>query len=108
MIVLFGGGITMAWVPGYIRFDISPERQRLFKGDIVLTRNDDLVIYGVIKESKGNKPVPGALVNIMARSAGGKELPLSHSYSGSDGHYLLTVNKRSIPRGSAIFIRAKS
>lgn len=98
----------MAWVPGYIRFDLGPERQRIFRGDIVLTRNDHLVIYGVITESKGNKPVPGALVNIMARSAGGKELPLGHSYSGSDGHYLLTVNKSSIPRRAAIFIRAMS
>lgn len=97
----------MAWVPGYIRFDLGPERQRLFRGDIVLARNDDLIIHGVIKESKENRPVPGALVTIMART-GGKELPLGHSYSGSDGHYLLTVNKRSIPRGAAIFIRAKS
>lgn len=98
----------MAWIPGYIRFDIRPERQRLFKGDIVLTWTDPLVIHGVIKELKGNKPVPGALVKIFARSAGGQEIPLSHSYSGSDGHYLLTINKRSIPTGAAIFIRAKA
>jgi len=66
-----------------------------------------LIFHGVVAEAEGSTPVPGALVKAFARSAGGREIPLCHSYSGGDGHYLLSVNKNKIPAGTAsIIVRA--
>lgn len=97
----------MSWVSGYVRFDKPSEQQRLFKGDILLTRVDDLIFHGAVTEAEGKNTVAGALVKVFARSAGGKELPLSHSYSSSDGRYLLSVHKNKIPPGTAaIVVRA--
>lgn len=94
----------MAWVSGFVRFDKPSESQRVFNGDIHLTRVDDLIFHGVVSEAKGKTPVPGALVKVFARSAGGREVPLSHSYSSGDGHYLLSVNKKKIPAGTVLII----
>jgi len=97
----------MAWVSGYVRFDQPLEYQRFFNGDIFLTRVDDLIFHGVVTEGEGKTPVSGAVVNVLARSAEGKEISLSHSYSGGDGHYLVPVNKKSIPTDTtAIIVRA--
>lgn len=99
----------MAWVSGYVRFDKPSESQRIFNGNIILTRVDDLIFHGVVTEAEGKTPVPGALVKVFARSSDGREAPLSHSYSSDDGHYLLSVNKKRIPSGTAhIIIRAAS
>lgn len=95
----------MAWASGFVKFNNPPKQQRLFQGDITLKIVDDLVFHGVITE--GKNPVPGALVKVFARSAGGREISLGHSYSNNDGYYLLTINKNRIPPNTvAIFIRA--
>lgn len=97
----------MTWVSGYVRFNKPSENQRLFNGDILLTRINDMVIHGVVTEAEGKTPVPGTLVKVFARSAGGREVPVGHSYSTDDGHYLVSFNKNSIPPGAtAILIRA--
>jgi hypothetical protein len=97
----------MAWVSGYIRFHKPPEQQSHFKGDIILKRAADLVLHGVITKADSRTPVPGALIKVFARSPGGREVPLSHSYSGGDGRYLLSIKKDGIPAGTAaIIIRA--
>lgn len=96
----------MAWVSGYVRFDKPSESQYIFNGNITLTKVDDLIFHGAVTEAEG-KTVSGALVKVFARSAGGKELPLGHSYSSDDGHYLLSINKSRIPAGTAhIIVRA--
>ena len=97
----------MAWVSGYIRFNLPAENERLFKGDLVLKKNDDLVMHGIVIEAATKTPLPGVLVKAFARSARGHEWPLNHTYSGSDGHYMLSIDKQKIPAGTAeIFIRA--
>ncbi|MHB8156560.1 MAG: hypothetical protein ACYDEQ_04120 [Desulfocucumaceae bacterium] len=97
----------MTWVSGHVWLDLPAERQRLFNGDIVIKKVNDLVLHGVVTEAERKTPVSGALVEIYARFAGGQEVLLSHSYSSGDGHYLLTLNKKSIPAGTrAIYIRA--
>lgn len=97
----------MAWISGFVRFDKPSENQRLFNGDISLTKIDDLVFHGLVTEEEGRSPVPGALVKVFARSSGGRELPLGYSYSSSDGRYLVSVNKKRIPPGTAaIVVRA--
>lgn len=97
----------MAWITGHVRFDKISEENRVFNGDIILRRVEDLIIHGLVKEADGDTPVTGALVKVFARSAGGKELPLSHSFSSGDGKYLISVNKKRIPPGTAaIIVRA--
>ncbi|MDD4238453.1 MAG: hypothetical protein PHT62_07845 [Desulfotomaculaceae bacterium] len=96
----------MAWVSGAIEFKTS-EEQQLFEGNIVLTKVEALVLQGVVMESDGQKPVPGALVMVYARLNDGKEEPLCQTFSSKDGHYLLHVDKDKIPVDStAIIIRA--
>lgn len=97
----------MAWGSGYIRHNLPTKEQRVFKGDIVLPEIDDLVIHGVVTEDSGKAPLPGALIEAFARSAGGREAPLNHSYSDGHGHYLFSIDKRKIPAGTtAILVRA--
>lgn len=97
----------MAWISGYAGFKRPSEHQRFFNGDVLLRKVNSLVLHGVVTEEKGKAPVPGALVKAFARSAGGKELPLTHSYSGGDGHYLMPLNRNLIPAGAvAIIVRA--
>lgn len=97
----------MAWASGFVKFNNSPDQQRCFQGDITLKRVDDLIFHGVITEPERNNPVPGALIKVFARSSGGREISLGHSYSSTDGHYLLTIKKNSIPPDTAvIFVRA--
>jgi len=97
----------MAWISGYVKFDQPLEYQGFFNGNILLTKVDDLIFHGVVTEGEGKAPVSGALVNVFARSAGGKEVSLSQSYSGGDGHYLVPVNKKRIPTDTTeIIIRA--
>lgn len=40
------------------------------------------------------------MVKVFARIGNNQELPLGHSISGYDGHYLLYVDKDIIPDGS--------
>lgn len=97
----------MAWVPGFIRFNKPQEQQIIFNGNIIIKRVRDLVLHGQVTEAEGKTPVPGALIKAFARSPGGKEILLSHSYSSDDGHYLLSINNKGIPAGTAaIIIRA--
>ncbi|MFZ5643094.1 MAG: hypothetical protein ACOY46_05855 [Bacillota bacterium] len=97
----------MAWVSGFVRYTKTSENQRLFQGDIVLKKVEDVILHGTITEADGKGPVPGALVKVFAQSADGREIALGHSYTGEDGHYLLAVNKNKIPAGTAaIYVRA--
>lgn len=97
----------MAWVSGAIEFEKPSEDQQLFEGNIVLTKVEALVLQGVVVESEGQKPVPGALVMVYARLNNGKEELLCQTFSSRDGHYLLHVDKKKISVDStAIIIRA--
>jgi len=99
----------MAWVSGAIVFEKPSEDQQLFEGNIVLTKVEALVLQGVVMESEGKKPVPGALVMVYARLNDGKEEPLCQTFSSRDGHYLLHVDKKKISGDStAIIIRANA
>lgn len=98
----------MAWVSGSIEYEKPPENQRHFEGDIVLSKVDALVLHGVVMESEGKKPVPGALVMVYARMNNGKEEPLCHTFSSADGHYLLHVDKKLMDSATAIIIRASN
>lgn len=97
----------MAWISGYVRFEKPSKDQHLYTGDICLRKAEHLIFYGLLTDADRRTPVSGALVNVFARYAGGKEMPLSHSYSSSDGHYLVSVDKKRIPAGTAaIIVRA--
>ncbi|MCG9969806.1 hypothetical protein L9W92_17535 [Pelotomaculum terephthalicicum JT] len=99
----------MAWVSGAIEFEKPSENQRHFEGNIVLKKVDDLVLHGVVMETEGKKPVPGALVMVYARINGGKEEPLCHTFSTSDGYYLLQLDKNRISEDTtAIIVRASA
>lgn len=96
----------MSWVSESIVFEKPTEKQRQFEGNILITKVDDLVFHGVVLESEGKTPVPGALVKVFARVNDGKEEPLSHTFTSSDGHYLLHVDKKKIPAyATAIIVR---
>jgi len=99
----------MAWVSGVIEFKKPSENQHHFEGNIELTKVDDLVLHGIVMETEGKKPVPGALVMVYARIDGGKEEPLCHTFSGSDGYYLLQLDKNKISEdATAIIVRASA
>jgi hypothetical protein len=99
----------MAWVSGAIEFENPSENQHHFEGNIVLSKVDALVLHGIVMETEGKKPVPGALVMVYARINDGKEEPLCHTFSCSDGHYLLHVDKKKITEDvAAIIIRASA
>lgn len=99
----------MAWVSGVIEFEKLSEDQKLFEGNITLTKVDALVLQGVVMENEGNTPVPGALVMVYARLSDGKEEPVCQSFSGKDGRYLVYFDKKKIPENStAIIIRANA
>ena len=87
----------MAWVSGSIVFEKPSAEQEQFKGDIVITKIDTIVFHGIVLEGEGKTPVPGALVKVFARLNDGNEEPLAHSLTGSDGYYLLQVDKKKIP-----------
>jgi hypothetical protein len=99
----------MAWVSNAIEFVNPSEDQKLFEGDITLTKVNALVLQGVVMENEGKQPVPGALVMVYARLKDGKEEPLCQTFSSKDGHYLLHVDKKKIPGDStAIIVRANA
>lgn len=99
----------MAWVSGAIEFEKPSENQHHFEGNIVLSKVDALVLHGVVMETEGKKPVPGALVMVYARINDGKEETLCHTFSSGDGHYLLHVDKKKITGdAAAIIIRASA
>jgi hypothetical protein len=99
----------MAWVSGAIEFENPTENQHHLEGNIVLTKVDALILHGVITETEEKKPVPGALVMAYARIGDGKEEPLCHTFSNSDGYYLLHLDKKRITgNATAIIIRASA
>ncbi|AGL00528.1 hypothetical protein [Desulfoscipio gibsoniae] len=99
----------MAWVPGFVEFTTSIEQQDYFEGNIQITKVNEIVFHGVVTDGNEKKPVSGALVKVFARLSDNKELPLSHSFSGNDGHYLLYVDRGIIPDGTtAIIVRVSA
>ncbi|TYO95325.1 hypothetical protein [Desulfallas thermosapovorans] len=99
----------MAWIPGSIEFTSLPEQQSCFEGNIKIKKVNEIVFHGVVTEGEEQKPVSGAVVEVFARLGDNQELPLSHSFSGHDGHYLLYVDKEVIPDGTtAIIVRASA
>ncbi|MFA7468383.1 MAG: hypothetical protein WCY82_08970 [Desulfotomaculaceae bacterium] len=99
----------MAWVPGFVEFDTSLKEQDHFEGNIQITKVNEIVFHGVVTEDDGNKPVSGALVKVFARTINRQELPLSHTISGYDGHYLLYIDKEIIPKDiTEIIVRASA
>lgn len=99
----------MAWVPGFVEFETSSEQQDYFEGNIQITKVNEIVFHGVVTEGDEKKPVSGALVKVFARISDNQELPLGHSISGCDGHYLLCIDKEIIPDGTtAIIVRASA
>lgn len=96
----------MAWVSGSVVFENPSFNQKQFKGDIVITQIDTLVLHGVVLDSDGKTPVKGALVKAFARLKDDKEQPLNHSLTGTDGYYLMTVDKQKIPQDvTALIVR---
>lgn len=99
----------MTWMSAFIQFETPLEQQNHFEGNIQIKKINDVVFYGVVTEDEGKKPVSGALVKIFARIADNKEVPLCHSISDCDGHYLLNVDKGKIPAdATAIIVRASA
>ncbi len=99
----------MAWLPGFVEFSADLKKQNYFEGNIQITRVNEVVFHGVVTEGDEKKPVAGALVKVFACIDNNQELPLSHSISGHDGHYLLYIDKDSIPGGTtAIIVRASA
>jgi len=99
----------MAWVPGFVEFETSLEQQYYFEGNIQITKVNEIVFHGVVTDSENKKPVSGALVKVFARTVDNQELPLSHSISGYDGHYLFYIDKEIIPEGATeIILRASA
>lgn len=99
----------MAWVSGAVKFEKPSGSQRHFEGNILLTKVDDMVLHGMVMEVESKKPVPGALVMVYARLSGGKEEALCHTFSNTDGYYLLQVDKRKITDNvTAIIVRASA
>ena len=99
----------MAWVPGFVEFSADLEEQNYFEGNIQITKVSEVVFCGVVTEGDEKKPVAGALVKIFACLDNNQELPLSHSISDHNGHYLFYIDKESIPDGTtAIIVRASS
>lgn len=94
----------MAWVSGSIIFEKPSAEQNQFKGDIVITQIDTLAFHGIVKDSDGEKPVEGALVKVFARLNNGREEALSQTLTGSDGFYLLYIDKKKIPVDAAAIV----
>lgn len=94
----------MTWMPGSIEFKKPSEKQLYFEGNIMIKKIDALVINGIVLDSDGKTPIPEALVKLFARIKDGKEVSLGHSFSGSDGHYLLHIRKKKIPKETAALI----
>ena len=99
----------MTWMPGFVEFKMSEEQENYFEGNIQITKSNKIVFHGLVTEGNDKKPVAGALVKVFARRSDNEELPLSHSISGYDGHYLLYIEKELIPESTtAIIVRASS
>jgi len=99
----------MAWVPGFVEFSAALEQQNCYEGNIQINKVNEVVFHGVVTEDDGRHPVAGALVKVFARVGEQQELPLSHTISGKDGHYLLYIDKESVPKDTtAIIIRANA
>jgi len=99
----------MAWVSGSIEFEKPSESEYLIEGNIELTKVDALALHGVVMETEGKKPVPGALIMVYARMNDGKEEPLCHTFSSNDGYYLLHLDKNKITGdATAIIVRASA
>lgn len=97
----------MAWISGFVNFETPSEQQSYFEGNILVKKVNDLVFHGVVLESEGKTPAPGALVKVFARNIDGKEESFCQSFSCDDGRYLLDVEKEKIPAGTtAIIVRA--
>lgn len=99
----------MAWVSETIIFEKPSEKQNQFEGNILISRVDTLVFHGKVMDSEGKSPVPMALVKVFARVSEGNEEPLAHTFTGTDGHYLLHVVKNKLPEyASAIIVRVSA
>jgi len=99
----------MAWVSGAIEFEKPSDNQNHFEGNIVLKKVDALVLHGVVMESEGKKPIPGALVKVYARTNDGREEPLCYTFSNDEGYYLIHVDKKRVTEdAAAIIIRASA
>lgn len=98
----------MAWVPGFVEFKTSDE-QDYYEGNIQITKVDKIVFNGVVIDSNSNSPVSGALVKVFARTANSQELALCQTISGSDGYYLMHIDKEAVPAGTTdIVVRASA
>lgn len=58
--------------------------------DLFIREVDDLVFYGRVKDCADNG-LEGALLKVFARRADGREIALTHTYSGKNGYYLVNV-----------------
>lgn len=58
--------------------------------DLFIKEVNDLVFYGRVKDCD-DSGLEGALLKVFARRPDGKELALTHTYSGKMGCYLINV-----------------
>ena len=64
----------------------------------------DLVIYGRITECATDEPIVGAIVKgFVVQDC--EEIPITHSYSGCDGRYLLNIPQAFEHEGRVITIK---
>ena len=97
----------MDWLSGAIEFNAPAANQHDFNGDIVLGKEDTLVLHGAVTESETGRPVPEILVELYARRKDGTEYPLCQTFSNDQGDYLLHVDKKTIIDDiDAIILRA--
>lgn len=97
----------MAWVSGTAKFEKPLGDETHFEGNIFLTKVNDIIFHGAIRESDEKTPVSGALVNVYAQVNHGPEKLLGYAYSADDGYYLLNIERKKMPAGTtAIIIRA--
>lgn len=83
--------------------------QQDFNGDIVLKKEDTLILHGAVIDNETGEPTPGALVELYVRMKDDTEYPFCQTFSSDDGDYLLHVDKKKITGDiAAIILRAST
>jgi len=86
----------MVWLSGSIEFPEPPASQEDFVGNLVLKREDMLLIHGAVLEKETGKRIPGAPVALHVRRKDGTEHLAGRTFSNDEGIYLLPVSRKSI------------
>jgi len=85
----------MIWLSGTIDLKPAPNRDD-FRGDVVLRKEEILVLHGVVTDGETGMPFPQALVELHARRKNGVEYLICRTLSANDGKYLLYLDTNKI------------